>query len=198
MNTALIGLDYIVDIMHPTGKIARSAAHAAQRDVVGRFNRALAAAKQKDWLRIGVKVGFEPGYADLPAHSPMFGRAQAFGALDLSGAGTAFHPDLDAAAFQLVVVKPRVSVLCDASRSRAARASDRTRDRRGRQHGVGRAGGGSRRARSRLRSARARGRVRGRDGRRASTLDRHAARHRADRHARRSRGAVNAARARPA
>ncbi|QDH30935.1 isochorismatase family cysteine hydrolase [Burkholderia pseudomallei] len=109
MNTALIGLDYIVDIMHPTGKIARSAAHAAQRDVVGRFNRALAAAKQKDWLRIGVKVGFEPGYADLPTHSPMFGRAQAFGALDLSGAGTAFHPDLDATAFQLVVVKPRVS-----------------------------------------------------------------------------------------
>ncbi|WDD93052.1 cysteine hydrolase [Burkholderia sp. FERM BP-3421] len=109
MTTALIGLDYIVDIMHPTGKIARSAAHAAARDVVGRFNQALALARSREWLRILVKVGFEPGYAALPSRSPMFGRAREFGALDLAGPGTAFHPDLDAAAAQLVVVKPRVS-----------------------------------------------------------------------------------------
>ncbi|AIO68868.1 isochorismatase family cysteine hydrolase [Burkholderia oklahomensis] len=123
MKTALIGLDYIVDIMHPTGKIARCAAHAAQRDVVGRFNQALTIARQKDWLRIAVKVGFEPGYADLPAHSPMFSRAKEFGALDLSGPGTALHPDLDADAVQLVVVKPRVSAFYATPLEAALRAN---------------------------------------------------------------------------
>ncbi len=44
MNTALIGLDYIVDIMHPDGRIARCAEQAALRGVVARFNRALAVA----------------------------------------------------------------------------------------------------------------------------------------------------------
>lgn len=61
MNTALIGLDYIVDIMHPDGRIARCAEQAALRGVVARFNRALAVAEQLGWLRIAV-VGFEPGY----------------------------------------------------------------------------------------------------------------------------------------
>ncbi|MDU1799927.1 MAG: cysteine hydrolase, partial [Pseudomonas aeruginosa] len=46
MNTALIGLDYIVDIMHPDGRIARCAEQAALRGVVARFNRALAVAEQ--------------------------------------------------------------------------------------------------------------------------------------------------------
>lgn len=71
MNTALIGLDYIVDIMHPDGRIARCAEQAALRGVVARFNRALAVAEQLGWLRIAVRVGFEPGYPDLPEHSPI-------------------------------------------------------------------------------------------------------------------------------
>jgi nicotinamidase-related amidase len=109
MNTAFIGLDYIIDIMHPEGKIARSAAHAAQRRVVEHANQALSFAQSKGWLRVLVKVGFEPGYADLPAHSPLFGRAKSLGALALNGRGTAFHPDLDSAAADLVIIKPRVS-----------------------------------------------------------------------------------------
>lgn len=36
MRTAFIGLDYIIDIMHPEGKIARSATHALERDVIKR------------------------------------------------------------------------------------------------------------------------------------------------------------------
>ncbi|RKP44142.1 isochorismatase family cysteine hydrolase [Trinickia fusca] len=109
MKTALIGLDYMVDIMHPSGKIARSAAHAEEKGVIAKFNHALSIAQEKDWLRILVKVGFEPGYADLPAHSPIFSRAKEFGVLDLSGPGGEFHPDLDAHAAQAVVIKPRVS-----------------------------------------------------------------------------------------
>ncbi len=60
MNTALIGLDYIVDIMHPDGRIARCAEQAALRGVVARFNRALAVAEQRGWLRIAVRWASSP------------------------------------------------------------------------------------------------------------------------------------------
>ncbi|CAN7482088.1 cysteine hydrolase [Trinickia sp. LjRoot230] len=123
MNTAFIGLDYIVDIMHPDGKIARSAAHAAARNVIENANRALAIAAQRDWLSVLVKVGFEPGYADLPARSPIFGRARELGALALNGPGTGFHPALDAHAANLVIVKPRVSAFYGTRLEAALRAT---------------------------------------------------------------------------
>ncbi|RSS78648.1 cysteine hydrolase [Streptomyces sp. WAC06614] len=109
MRTALIGLDYIVDIMHPDGKIARCAPQAAEREVVARFNAAKEFARAAGWPTVLVKVGFEAGYRDQPKHSPLFGRAHEFGALDLTGPGTAFHPDLHVDADDIVIAKPRVS-----------------------------------------------------------------------------------------
>lgn len=109
MNTALIGLDYIVDIIHPSGRPARCAAHAAERDVVAKANKAFAIAQRHQWLRILIKVGFERGYVDLPKQSPVFGRAEEYGAFALDGPGTDFHPDLHADLANLIVVKPRVS-----------------------------------------------------------------------------------------
>lgn len=109
MNTAFIGLDYIVDIVHPDGKIAQCAASAEQRGVIANANRALTLARQQGWLRILVKVGFEPGYADLPRQSPIFARAQESGALLLGAIGTEYHPDLQAEMADLHIVKPRVS-----------------------------------------------------------------------------------------
>lgn len=109
MNTAFIGLDYIVDITHPDGKIARSAEQVAKRGVIAKANRALAIAREKGWLTILVKVGFSPGYHEQPKHSPLFGRAHELGALALGEPGTEFHPDLQAVLADLVVVKPRVS-----------------------------------------------------------------------------------------
>jgi biuret amidohydrolase len=82
-KAAFIGLDYIVDIMHPDGKLARSAEQARQRDVITHANRAMATAREKGWLNILVKVGFAPGYSELPRHSPLFGKAADFGALAL-------------------------------------------------------------------------------------------------------------------
>ena len=123
MNTAFIGLDYIIDIMHPEGKIARSAAHAAQRDVISKANQALAIAQEKGWLRVLVKVGFEPGYLAQPKQSPMFGRADQFGALQLGERGTAFHPDLQVEPGCLTIVKPRVSAFYATALEAALRAN---------------------------------------------------------------------------
>jgi biuret amidohydrolase len=109
MNTAIIALDYIKDIMHPDGKIARSAGHASERNIVEKANSALAIARSKGWPVILVKVGFSPSYVEQPKHSPMFGRVHEFGALKLDGPGTQFHPDLHVEPGDLILVKPRVS-----------------------------------------------------------------------------------------
>ncbi|GLQ87793.1 cysteine hydrolase family protein [Dyella flagellata] len=123
MSTAFIGIDYIVDIMHPDGKIARSAAHAAQRDIIGKANRALAIAQSKGWLRVLVKIGFSPNYLEQPKHSPMFGRAAQVGALKLGAHGTEFHPGLKISGDHLVIVKPRVSAFYATPLEAALRAN---------------------------------------------------------------------------
>ena len=83
MNTPLLLLGYIVDISHPSGKVARSAAHVAARRAVAKANEALAFARSRGWLTVLVKVGFSMNYSDQPKRSPKFGRAHEFGALQL-------------------------------------------------------------------------------------------------------------------
>jgi biuret amidohydrolase len=122
LNTAFIGLDYIVDIMHPDGKIAASAPQAAQRNVIAHANRLLEHAQAQNWLSVLVKVGFAPGYPDHPPGSPMFGRARELGALEQGTAGLAFHPDLRAGLADLVIVKPRVSAFYGTALDAALRA----------------------------------------------------------------------------
>lgn len=122
MNTALIALDYIFDIAHPNGKIARSAQQVMERNVIAQANRALALAQQKGWLRILVKVGFAAGYVDQPKHSRMFGQAHKFGAIALDQPGTAFHSELTAELGELVIVKPRISAFYGTNLDAALRA----------------------------------------------------------------------------
>lgn len=122
MKTAFIGLDYIIDIMHPEGKIAGSAAQAAERGIIAKANQALELADRHDWLSILVKVGFSSGYPDLPAHSAMFGKLQTVGALEAGTRGMAFHPDLKAQLADVVMTKPRVSAFYSTSLEASLRA----------------------------------------------------------------------------
>lgn len=123
MNTAFLAIDYIIDIMHPDGKMARSAAHATQRGVISKVNRALAIAENRGWLRALVKVGFAANYLEHPKHSPMFGRAAQAGALKLGEHGTEFHPGLQISGDHLVIVKPRVSAFYATPLEAALRAN---------------------------------------------------------------------------
>ncbi|MHC8372807.1 cysteine hydrolase family protein [Pseudomonas sp. MDT1-85] len=109
MKTAFIGLDYIADIICPAGKLANSAAHAAERGIIAKANQLLSKAQAEGWLSVLVKVGFAEGYIDQPKHSPFFGRAHEIGALKFGGSGLEFHPDLHANLADAVIVKPRVN-----------------------------------------------------------------------------------------
>lgn len=127
MTTAFIGLDYIVDITHPDGKMAGAAQQVIDRDVIAKANRALAIAKKKGWLTVLVKVGFAKGYSDQPKHSKLFGKAHEYGVLEEGSPGMEFHPDLDADIADLVIVKPRVNAFYCTNLDAALRARGVTR-----------------------------------------------------------------------
>ncbi|GGA84259.1 isochorismatase [Brucella endophytica] len=123
MKTAFIGLDYIVDIVDPSGKIAASAGQVKERGVIAKANEALKIAHDKGWLSILVKVGFSRGYKDQPKNSPLFGRANELDALALDGPGTGFHEDLRSDFADLIMVKPRVSPFYGTGLEAALRAN---------------------------------------------------------------------------
>ena len=122
MKTAFVGLDYIFDIVHPDGKLAAGGGHALDDALIERINRALTIAHGKGWLTILVKVGFEPGYANHPKDSPLFGPAAQSGALELGTTGTAFHSAIRSDLADMVVVKPRVSAFYGTNLETALRA----------------------------------------------------------------------------
>lgn len=109
MNTAIIVLDFINDIVSKDGKIPSCAAHAEERHAIQNANAALQTARKNHWLVILVKVGFSEHYLEQPKNSPIFGKANQLQALKLSTWGTEFHPQLEAAATDCIIVKPRIS-----------------------------------------------------------------------------------------
>ena len=123
MKTALITLDYVVDIMCDGGKVARSAAHAAERQIVKNANRAIALARRQGWLVIHVKVGFSDHYHEQPKSSRLFGRAHELRALNLSGKGCDFHPELDVQSGDAIITKHRVSAFYATSLEAILRAN---------------------------------------------------------------------------
>ncbi|WP_316353012.1 cysteine hydrolase family protein [Candidatus Trichorickettsia mobilis] len=123
INTAFIGLDYIVDITEEGGKIASSAAHAAERNCIDNANKALHIARKKGWLTILVKVGFSLHYYEQPKNSPMFSKVHISNALALEGKGTNFHSALDVQPTDLVIIKPRVSAFYGTMLEAALRAN---------------------------------------------------------------------------
>lgn len=108
-KAALIVIDYINDIAHLKGKIARSAERIEKHQAIEHANEAIRCAREKHFVLIFVKVGFHPGYPDCPKHSLLFGPAAQHGALLLGSWGTEFHEKLDVEQKDLVVVKPRVN-----------------------------------------------------------------------------------------
>lgn len=108
-KTALLVIDFINDIVHPEGKIPSCAEQVAKCHTMEAANRAIAWARQNSHLIIHVKVGFDAHYHAQPKHSPMFGKANEYGALNLQGWGTQFHEKMDVAEQDMILVKPRVN-----------------------------------------------------------------------------------------
>ncbi|MEO8401751.1 MAG: isochorismatase family cysteine hydrolase [Gammaproteobacteria bacterium] len=109
MNTAIIALDFVNDIVSKDGKIPSCAAHVEERHVIQNANVALQTARKNHWLVILVKVGFSEHYLEQPKNSPIFGKANQLQALKLNTWGTEFHPQLEISSTDRIIVKSRVS-----------------------------------------------------------------------------------------
>jgi nicotinamidase-related amidase len=111
MKTALVVLDLINDIVDSNGKVggATIAVESKARGLIEKANAATATARSKGWPVILVKVGFSSAYHEQPKHSPFFGKANEYKALELEQWGTEFHPELHVEQTDFVVTKSRVN-----------------------------------------------------------------------------------------
>lgn len=109
MNTAIIALDFINDIVSKDGKIPSCAAHVEERHAIQKANNALHTARKNHWPVILVKVGFSEHYIEQPKSSPIFGKAHQLQALKLNTWGTEFHPQLEISSTDCILIKSRVS-----------------------------------------------------------------------------------------
>ncbi len=121
-KSLFLSVDFINDIVHPEGKISSCAAMVTQQNVIEKTNRALAWVRQQGAQVAHVKVGFQPGYANCPEYSPVFGQAPQFRALELGSWGTAFHDALDVQSSELIIVKARIGVFYNTSLETLLRA----------------------------------------------------------------------------
>ena len=109
MKALLLTLDFINDITHPKGKIARYADRIERNQTIERANQAIAHVRQNNWPIAHVRVGFDATYAQCPKHSPMFGPAAEHRALQLDSWGTAFHDKLAHEQTDTIITQHRVS-----------------------------------------------------------------------------------------
>ena len=111
MQSLVLIIDFINDIVHPEGKIAASANYIAHNNVIAKVNNVLTFARKEKHLIAHVKVGFSANYIECPEQSPIFGKAKEFKALQLGTWGTEFHHDIVSGSNDIVIVKHRVSAL---------------------------------------------------------------------------------------
>jgi nicotinamidase-related amidase len=111
MDTALLLIDFINDIVAVNGKLAGRGYtdFAARHGTLERLPALLSQARQAGQLLVHVRVGFSPDYKEQPKDSPLFGHADKLGALQLGGWGTEFHPAAAPLPGEAIVVKHRVN-----------------------------------------------------------------------------------------
>ena len=109
MNTALLVIDFINDIVSANGKTPSCAAHVQARQAIQKANTAMQFARDNQWLVLPVTVGFSENYCEQPKKSPIFGKAKQSQALSLGQWGTEFHSDLAVNPADCVITKHRVS-----------------------------------------------------------------------------------------
>jgi len=109
VKTCLITLDFINDICHPEGKLARYADRIAKNRVIEHANQAIALTRENKWPVVHVKVAFRDNYLDGSSVSPLFTKAKANQVLKQSEWGAQFVSTLDYQQDDVVIIKHRVS-----------------------------------------------------------------------------------------
>ena len=120
----LICIDLINDIVTTEGKLAGKgyAQFCADQHVLQNARTAQDYFRQNNWPVMHVRVGFAKGYVAQPKHSPLFGKAHQFGALEFGTWGTEFTVPTAPQNNELTFNKPRVSAFYGTGLEAALRA----------------------------------------------------------------------------
>lgn len=123
---ALICIDFINEIVAPEGKLAGKgyALCCAANNTLQHTRAAQDYFRSQGWPVMHVRVGFEKGYAAQPKHSPLFGSADKFGALQFGTWGTEFVEAVAPQGDELVFNKPRVNAFYGTGLEAALRAQN--------------------------------------------------------------------------
>ncbi|ODN41978.1 cysteine hydrolase family protein [Piscirickettsia litoralis] len=108
-KTAVLVIDFINEIVHPEGKIAKTAPYMQEHNTFAKANQVISLGRERQYPIIFVTVGFSEDYPECPVSSPVFQNAPKFGALKLGEWGTATHEALDKQPGDIDVIKHRVS-----------------------------------------------------------------------------------------
>lgn len=108
---ALLVLDLVNELVHPDGKYSAEGFcdQVTERGVIERTATAIGRARASGIPVVYVVVGFSPGYADWPEHSPLFAAARDGERVVLGTWGTRVHDALEPAPGEPVVEKRRVN-----------------------------------------------------------------------------------------
>ena len=111
MNSALICIDFINDIVAADGKLSGKgyADFCLRHQTLDRLSALQQRCRREGLELFHVRVGFSPSYREQPKHSPLFGKADQFQALLLDGPGTEFHPKAAPVGDESIITKHRVS-----------------------------------------------------------------------------------------
>ena len=111
MKKALLCIDYINDIVAEKGKLSGKGylEFCQNNRTLENLSELQNYCRRQEIPVLHVRVGFSPSYSEQPKHSPLFGKADQFQALQLGGWGTEFHPQVAPIAGENIITKHRVS-----------------------------------------------------------------------------------------
>jgi nicotinamidase-related amidase len=104
-------MDFMNDMVHPDGKFADQGwpAQIEQRGTIANAARALGEARKVGMPVLHVRVAWRPGHPDANRDAPLFAGVAQADALVEATWGADFHPDLQPADGELVILKRSVS-----------------------------------------------------------------------------------------
>ncbi len=110
-KTALLVLDLINEIVHPSGKYSSEGYfdQVTCRDVIHNAKKAIEHARRLEMLVIYVIVGFSENYVEWPKNSPVFRSAKTEKRIILGTWGTQIHSSIEPKPHEKIIVKNRIN-----------------------------------------------------------------------------------------
>lgn len=115
MNSALLVIDFVNEIIDQKGKLAGKGyvAFIEKADTFDHLNHAIGIFREKGCPIVFIRLGFDHSYANQPKSSPVFGKANEFSIFKTGEWSTQFHSSVDYRDSDLTIQKSRVSAFYD-------------------------------------------------------------------------------------